>query len=144
MADFDINQIASTLDSEDMIGFTRAFVEDIRRGLNAVNLDRYPWIEEIANGEWQGVLALGMGGSAAGGDFLSAICDLKGSVPVVVQRDYVIPAWWDEQWLVVATSHSGVTLAAVNARHTAKWIATGEMPPGFEEFSAKRFNAKNG
>ena len=44
----------------------------------------------------------------------------------------------------VATSHSGVTLAAVNARHTAKWIATGETPPGFEEFSAKRFNAEGG
>ena len=40
----------------------------------------------------------------------------------------------------VATSHSGVTLAAVNARHTARWIATGEMTPSFEEFSAKRFN----
>ena len=40
----------------------------------------------------------------------------------------------------VATSHSGVTLAAVNARHTARWIGTGETPPGFEEFSAKRFN----
>ena len=69
MADFDINQIASTLDSEDMIGFTRSFVEDIRKGLNAVNIDRYPWIEEISSGQWQGVLALGMGGSAAGGDF---------------------------------------------------------------------------
>ena len=39
----------------------------------------------------------------------------------------------------VATSHSGVTLAAVNARHTARWIATGETPPDFEAFSAKRF-----
>ena len=44
----------------------------------------------------------------------------------------------------VATSHSGVTLAAVNARHTAKWIATGETPPGFEEFSAKRFKTEGG
>ncbi len=43
----------------------------------------------------------------------------------------------------VATSHSGVTLAAVNARHTAKWIATGETPPDFEAFSAKRFNTKD-
>ena len=42
----------------------------------------------------------------------------------------------------VATSHSGVTLAAVNARRTAKWIATGETPPGFEEFSAKRFKTE--
>ena len=58
MADFDINKIASTLDSEDMIGFTRSFVEDIRKGLNAVNIDRYPWIEEISNGQWQGVCLL--------------------------------------------------------------------------------------
>lgn len=43
----------------------------------------------------------------------------------------------------VATSHSGVTLAAVNARHTARWIATGETPPGFEEFSAKRFKLED-
>ena len=40
----------------------------------------------------------------------------------------------------VATSHRGVTLAAVTARHPARWIATGETQPGFEEFSAKRFN----
>ena len=40
MADFDINHSASILDSEDMIGFTRAFVEDIRKGLNAVNAER--------------------------------------------------------------------------------------------------------
>ena len=119
MADFDINQIASALDSEDMIGFTRAFVEDIRKGFNAVNVDRYPWIEEIGNGQWQGVLALGMGGSAAGGDFLSCICDLKGSIPVVVQRDYVIPAWWNEQWLVIATSHSGNTEEAIEATEIA-------------------------
>ena len=35
-------------------------------------------------------------------------------------------------------------LAAVNARHTAKWIATGETPPEFEEFSAKRFKTEGG
>ncbi len=39
----------------------------------------------------------------------------------------------------VATSHSGVTLAAVNARRVSKWIATGETPPDFEDFTAKRF-----
>ncbi|MEC8369221.1 MAG: FAD-dependent oxidoreductase, partial [Pseudomonadota bacterium] len=44
----------------------------------------------------------------------------------------------------VATSHSAVTLAAVNARRTAKWIATGETPPEFEEFSAKRFKTEGG
>ena len=42
----------------------------------------------------------------------------------------------------VATSHSGVTLAAINARHVARWIATGEMRPGFERFSARRFDVQ--
>lgn len=42
----------------------------------------------------------------------------------------------------VATSHSGVTLAAVNAHHTARWIATGETPPDFDAFSAKRFHTE--
>ena len=40
----------------------------------------------------------------------------------------------------VATSHSGVTLAAVNARHVAAWVAHGERQPGFEKFSARRFD----
>ena len=40
----------------------------------------------------------------------------------------------------VATSHSGVTLAAVNAHHVSKWIATGETPPDFDHFSARRFD----
>jgi glycine/D-amino acid oxidase-like deaminating enzyme len=42
----------------------------------------------------------------------------------------------------VATSHSGVTLAAVNARHIASWVATGETQPGFEDFSARRFDVQ--
>ena len=71
MADIDLNELAKTLDTEDMIGFTRAFVDDITNGLHAVNSERYPWIDELAKTQWQGVIALGMGGSAAGGDFLS-------------------------------------------------------------------------
>ena len=39
----------------------------------------------------------------------------------------------------VATSHSGVTLAAVNARQVAPWISDRETPPGFDHFSSKRF-----
>jgi len=42
----------------------------------------------------------------------------------------------------VATSHSGITLAAINARYVATWIATGEMRPGLERFSARRFDVQ--
>ncbi|HII23930.1 MAG TPA: hypothetical protein HA359_06710, partial [Candidatus Poseidoniaceae archaeon] len=49
MADINLTELASSLDSEDMIGFTRAFVEDIRIGLRNVTMERYPWMEEIGN-----------------------------------------------------------------------------------------------
>jgi glycine/D-amino acid oxidase-like deaminating enzyme len=42
----------------------------------------------------------------------------------------------------VATSHSGVTLAAINARLVSKWIATGEQPTDFNHFSASRFHVQ--
>lgn len=42
----------------------------------------------------------------------------------------------------LVTSHSGVTLAAINAAHVARWIAHGEMQPGFEQFSAQRFDVQ--
>ncbi len=40
----------------------------------------------------------------------------------------------------VATSHSGVTLGAVNARHISRWVSTGDTPPNFDQFSARRFD----
>ena len=42
----------------------------------------------------------------------------------------------------VATMHSGVTLAAIHARLIARWIAEGESPPGFGQFSARRFDVQ--
>ena len=66
-------RLATALDEQDMIGFTRLFVEDIKKGRDAVNRELLPWIEQVDKG-WTGVLCLGMGGSAAGGDILSVLC----------------------------------------------------------------------
>lgn len=42
----------------------------------------------------------------------------------------------------VATSHSGITLAAINAHYVAHWVATGEKQSGFDRFSARRFDVQ--
>ncbi len=56
------------------------------------------------------VLIAGMGGSAIGADLLAAYIAPHCSVPIVVHRDYDLPAWArDEQTLVIASSHSGNT-----------------------------------
>ena len=52
----DILELAKILDTEDMIGFTRAFVKDFQKGLEHVNLERFPWIEEIAKQKWSGII----------------------------------------------------------------------------------------
>ena len=85
-----------------MVGFTRAFHNDLRQGFDAVNIERFPWLEELKQAPWSGVLCLGMGGSAAGGDFLAALTSHEGGCPLVVHRDYTLPAWFDPTWLVLA------------------------------------------
>ncbi len=66
------------------------------------------------------VLIAGMGGSAIGGDLAAAVAADTGSLPIVVHRDYELPAWVDERTLVVGSSYSGdteETLAAFEAAH---------------------------
>ncbi len=63
--------------------------------------------------EWKSitrVLIAGMGGSAIGADLLAAYIAPTCSVPVVVHRDYDLPAWASgEETLVIVSSHSGNT-----------------------------------
>ena len=111
--------LAHRYDSEDIIGFIRSFVNDLRSGFDAVNTERFPWLTTLRQAPWSGVICLGMGGSGAGGDFLSALSDLKGNCPIHVSRGYSLPAWFDATWLVLATSHSGNTEETVSAAQTA-------------------------
>ena len=132
--------LAERLDTEGMVGFTRAFHDDLRRGFETVNPERYPWMDDLRKAPWSGVLCLGMGGSAAGGDFLAALTEHEGGCPVVVRRDYSLPAWFNATWLVLATSHSGNTEETVAAAEaalkmdaTVVVIATGGVLAGLPE-----------
>jgi glucose/mannose-6-phosphate isomerase len=64
----------------------------------------------------RGVLVSGMGGSAIGADLLSAYVQDQCPVPVIVQRDYGLPAWVKgKEMLVIASSHSGNTEETLSA-----------------------------
>jgi glucose/mannose-6-phosphate isomerase len=112
-------ELATALDQQGMIGYTRAFVDDFKNGLNNISFERFEWMQVLAKKKWSGVLCLGMGGSAAGGDFLSTLASFQGKTPVHVQRDYSLPSWWDSTWLILATSHSGNTEETLEATETA-------------------------
>ena len=65
------------------------------------------------------VLALGMGGSGIGNDVLAAIAAPICPVPIVVSKDYDIPAFAGPSTLVIAASFSGNTEETVVATEDA-------------------------
>jgi len=66
------------------------------------------------------VVMTGLGGSAAGGDFVRAVFDDSGNVPFAVNRDYGMPAYVGPQTLVFAVSYSGNTEETLAAYADAK------------------------
>jgi glucose/mannose-6-phosphate isomerase len=55
------------------------------------------------------VVILGMGGSAIGGDLARSLVAEECRVPVIVHRDYGLPAFAGERTLVIGSSYSGNT-----------------------------------
>ncbi len=55
------------------------------------------------------VVILGMGGSAIGGDLVASLAVSEAKLPVIVCRDYNLPALVDAGTLVIASSYSGKT-----------------------------------
>ncbi len=65
------------------------------------------------------VLALGMGGSGIGNDIVSAVAAPLMGIPVLVGKDYELPAWVGPSTLVVAASFSGNTEETMEATTAA-------------------------
>ncbi|MCL5773821.1 MAG: bifunctional phosphoglucose/phosphomannose isomerase [Firmicutes bacterium] len=57
----------------------------------------------------QKIVIIGMGGSAIGGELLRAYAVNECKVPILVSREYDIPAFVDETTLVLVSSYSGNT-----------------------------------
>jgi glucose/mannose-6-phosphate isomerase len=61
------------------------------------------------------VIILGMGGSAIGGDLVRSLAETESKIPILVQRDYGLPAFVDARTLVIASSYSGNTEETLSA-----------------------------
>lgn len=61
------------------------------------------------------VIILGMGGSAIGGDLVRSLAETESKIPILVQRDYGLPAFVDDRTLVIASSYSGNTEETLSA-----------------------------
>ena len=66
------------------------------------------------------VIISGMGGSAIGADLLAGYIASSCPIPVIVHRDYGLPAWaCSPETLVIASSHSGNTEETLEVFNTA-------------------------
>ena len=61
------------------------------------------------------VVILGMGGSAIGSDLVRSLTLNEAKVPILIQRDYDLPAFVDDRTLVIASSYSGNTEETLSA-----------------------------
>lgn len=104
------------LDPENMIGYIDSLPEDLEKAwLLGHNLP-FPQF-----GELERIIISGMGGSAIGGDFLSAFLAEQCPIPIFSRRNYGLPAFAKgKETLVICSSHSGNTEETVSGFKAAQ------------------------
>lgn len=113
----DLNN-AGSLKAGDSTGFFASLT-----GLAAQCTEAYETAQATALrgvGESKAVVVTGLGGSAIGGDLLRVYCQERLLVPVVVNRDYTLPAFVGGDTLVFAVSYSGNTEETLSAYQHAR------------------------
>jgi glucose/mannose-6-phosphate isomerase len=103
------------LDTQNMLGE----IESLPRQLqSAWDLGQKQHLPESAG--LKQIIICGMGGSAIGADLLTGYIAALCKLPVIVHRDYGLPAWaHGPETLVIASSHSGYTEETLDAFDSA-------------------------
>ena len=68
---------------------------------------------------FKAVLITGLGGSGIGGSLVAEWMNPTSATPILVNKDYYLPAWVDEHALVIACSYSGNTEETLSAMDQA-------------------------
>ena len=105
MVDLDNVSAYPRFDKLGMLEHLHAFPEQCQKAWEKVQRFELPHLHtRISN-----VVILGMGGSAIGGDMARRLALPESKSPVWVHRDYGLPAFVDDNTLVIASSYSGNT-----------------------------------
>ncbi len=112
----DAPAVTARIDREDMMARVRELPRQLAGARQAASglalTDRHRDVDLV--------VVLGMGGSAIGGDLVAAAAGDRLRVPLLVQRDYHLPAGLGARTLIVAGSHSGDTIETVTAAAEAR------------------------
>ncbi|HEU65352.1 MAG TPA: bifunctional phosphoglucose/phosphomannose isomerase [Chloroflexi bacterium] len=111
MVDLDNASIYRQFDKSGMLDHLHGFPEQCQKAWERVLKFELPCeYIQISN-----VVILGMGGSAIGGDVVRRLAMAESKLPVWGHRDYGLPAFVDENTLVIASSYSGNTEETLSA-----------------------------
>ena len=111
MVDLDNVSAYRQFDKSGMLEHLHAFPEQCQKAWEKVQKFELPHLHTSLSS----VVILGMGGSAIGGDFVRRLALSEAKVPVWVHRDYGLPAFVDDNTLVIASSYSGNTEETLSA-----------------------------
>jgi glucose/mannose-6-phosphate isomerase len=111
MVDLDNPSVYRQFDKSGMLEHLRGFPEQCQRAWQKVLKFEVPREYSKASN----VIITGMGGSAIGGGIVSRLALAESKLPVWVHRDYGLPAFVDENTLVIASSYSGNTEETLSA-----------------------------
>ncbi|HWP30563.1 MAG TPA: bifunctional phosphoglucose/phosphomannose isomerase [Fimbriimonadales bacterium] len=102
-------------DPSGLMGLALGFPDQCRKALSLSEKVEIP-------SEYKGkshIVVSGMGGSAAGGDFLRSLMEAESNIPCFVVRDYSIPNFVNKETLFIACSYSGNTEETLSATNEA-------------------------
>lgn len=113
----DDRAILTALDPGGMLSLTEGFPAQCREAHAIASTADLP----RATTKPTAVVLTGLGGSAAGGDFVRALFEAGSSMPFTVNRDYSLPAWVGQGSIVFCASYSGNTEETLSAyEHACK------------------------
>jgi glucose/mannose-6-phosphate isomerase len=106
------------IDPEDMLGKVSEMPRQLAQARRvAAALAPDPRLSEV-----DAVIVLAMGGSAIGAELVAAAAGDRLRVPLLVHRDYGLPAGAGERTLIVAASHSGETAETLSGFAAARQL----------------------
>ncbi|MHA1614372.1 MAG: bifunctional phosphoglucose/phosphomannose isomerase [Candidatus Thorarchaeota archaeon] len=71
-----------------------------------------------------GICFLGMGGSSIAGNYARALLSKESIIPISVTRDYLLPTYVDNKWVVIAISYSGNTEETLSSLSMANEVGS--------------------
>lgn len=104
------------LDPKGMLQLTEEFPMQCRTAIDIAMAAALPTGMTVP----RAIVLTGLGGSAAGGDFIRAVMEAESTIPFAVNRDYHLPRYVGPDVLVFCCSYSGNTEETLSAYREAK------------------------